>query len=68
MKDEWPEWVKKLVQLAKLEATSRPVIRRLLKDLEDITEPVDNEDGMDIYSYYTIPSMASKGVRCGNIS
>lgn len=30
--EEWPEWAKKVVNVAKIEAQSRPLIKNLLAD------------------------------------
>ena len=32
--DSWPEWRKKLIQFAKLESATRPVLKKVLGDLE----------------------------------
>ena len=45
LKEGWPDWIKKLVQVANLEST-RPAIRKLIKDLDEVPGTLDNEDGM----------------------
>ena len=32
--DSWPEWRDKLIQFSKLESVTRPVLKKLLSDLE----------------------------------
>ena len=36
LKDEWCEWMQKIIEVAKVESTSRPAIRQLLLDLESV--------------------------------
>ena len=37
--DKWPEWKRKLVSFSQLEATSRPVLKKLLSALETPNTP-----------------------------
>ena len=33
--DTWPEWYSKLIQFAKLESSSRPLIRKIIEKLDE---------------------------------
>lgn len=35
LKEEWPEWMTKVIKFARLDACSRPLINRLLQDLDE---------------------------------
>ena len=40
--ESWPDWVKQIVQLSKLEATTRPAVKKLLASYEadiDVAKP-----------------------------
>ena len=46
LKEQWPEWTSKLLKLAKVEATTRPAIRKLLQQIvQDPSPSLDNKDG-----------------------
>ena len=46
LKDEWSEWMQKIIEVAKVESTSRPAIRQLLLDLESIDS---DQNGILLY-------------------
>ena len=51
LKEEWPVWVEKLVKFAKVEAVSRPTIKKLLSEMDnsdDISEVDDFKDSFAV--------------------
>ena len=47
MKDEWPCWKDQVIKLANIESTSRPLIKKLLKEFEAADEA--NNEGQSIH-------------------
>lgn len=45
LKEEWLEWVQKILKFAGLEAKSQPLIRNLLKDLDEAPSTLECMEG-----------------------
>ena len=51
--ETWPEWRRKIMALAKLEAVHRPLIKKLVDILDEEDEDLHSPDGMYTYTVYT---------------
>ena len=52
--ETWPEWRRKIMALAKLEAVHRPFIKKILETLDKDNEDLHCADGMYSYKYICI--------------